>query len=173
MLLSEVPRLPTDIVRDVAVVWRAGIEEAQTVAGLLVEFRDWLGRDAPSAASFLSGVRRLIEDPSVEYLLGAVSAGKPAAGVCQLRFRYGVWHAADDCWLEDLFVGETNRGAGVGQALTRGALDRARDRGCARVELDVNESNLAALALYERLGFSAESDPPGGRNLLMRRGVAP
>jgi ribosomal protein S18 acetylase RimI-like enzyme len=173
VLLSELSRLPTNIVRHVAVVWRAGGEEAEAVAGLLVEFRDWLGRDTPSAASFLSGVRRLLGDPSVEYLLGAVAAGEVAAGVCQLRFRYGVWNAAEDCWLEDLFVCETSRGAGLGLALTRGALNRARDRGCARVELDVNESNSAALALYEGLGFSAESNPPGARNLLMRRRVAP
>jgi len=164
----RVPRLPTDIVRDVAAVWRADVEEAETVAGLLVAFRDWLGRDAPPAASVLAGVRRLIQDPSVEYLLGAVSAGEEAAGVCQLRFRYGVWHAAEDCWLEDLFMREASRGAGLGAALTRRALDRARERGCARVELDVNESNPAALGLYEGLGFSPESDPPGGRNLLMR-----
>jgi ribosomal protein S18 acetylase RimI-like enzyme len=49
------------------------------------------------------------------------------------------------------------------------ALERARERGCARVELDVNAANPVALALYESLGFESWSDPPGGRNLLMRR----
>jgi ribosomal protein S18 acetylase RimI-like enzyme len=49
------------------------------------------------------------------------------------------------------------------------AFDRARKRGCARIELDVNEANPAAMALYESLGFESWSDPPGGRNLLMRR----
>jgi ribosomal protein S18 acetylase RimI-like enzyme len=33
----------------------------------------------------------------------------------------------------------------------------------------VNAANPAALALYESLGFEAWADPPGGRNLLMRR----
>ena len=139
------------------------------MAGLLVEFRDWWGRDSPSDASFSAGVRRLIENPSTEYLLGGAERDAPPDGVCQLRFRYGVWHAAEDCWLEDLFVRSQARGCGLGRALSEAALARARERGCARVELDVNEANPAALALYEGLGFTAVSDPPGGRNLLMRR----
>ncbi len=151
-----------------AVVWRADADQAEAVAALLVEFRDWLGRDTPSAASFLSSVRRLISDPSVEYLLGAPAAGEDAAGVCQLRFRYGVWHAAGDCCLEDLFVREEARGTGLGRALALGALDRARDRSCARVELDVNEANGPARALYERVGFSAAAAPGAPPNLLMR-----
>jgi len=152
----------------VAAVWRAGGEEAHTVAGLLVEFRDWMGRDEPSGADLLDGVRRLIEDPATEYLLGAVKPGGDPAGICQLRFRYGIWHTAFDCGLEDLFVREQARGTGLGRALCRAALTRARDRGCARVELDVNEANYPALALYQGLGFSWLADPSGTRNLLMR-----
>ncbi len=33
-------------------VWRAGPGEADAVAGLLIEFRDWWGRDSPPDASF-------------------------------------------------------------------------------------------------------------------------
>ena len=57
----------------------------------------------------------------------------------------------------------------MGRALMEAAFERARERGCRRMELDVNEANPAALALYDSLGFSSWSDPPGGRNLLMRR----
>ena len=131
----------------------------------MIGFRDWWGREQPSDASFEAGVRRLLADPNTEFLLG----GEPAAGVCQLRYRYGLWHDGEDCWLEDLFVEETARGSGLGRALVEAAIGRARERGCARVELDVNEANPAALALYESLGFESWSDPPGGRSLLMRR----
>ena len=57
----------------------------------------------------------------------------------------------------------------AGVSLT--SLDPAEEeaRGGARMELDVNAANPAALALYESLGFESWSDPPGGRNLLMRR----
>lgn len=152
-------------------VWRAQHHEAGAVAGLLVEFRDWLGRSLPSDESFAASVLRLIGDPDTEYLLGATGPGRDPAAVCQLRYRFGVWHEAGDCWLEDLFVRQNARRSGLGAALLETALTRARERGCARVELDVNEANTAAIALYERFGFGALSESFGARDLLMRHSL--
>ena len=152
-------------------VWPAAPGESSAVAGLLVEFRDWWGRAEPPAESFRASVDRLIGDPDSEFLLGSAGPDGAPSGVCQLRFRFSVWHAAEDCWLEDLFVREEARRCGLGGALVEAALERARARGCARVELDVNEENRAALALYERLGFSAAPEPGAGRSLLMRRSL--
>jgi GNAT superfamily N-acetyltransferase len=149
-------------------VWRAEPHEARTVARLLGEFRDWLGRDLPSDESFAASVARLILEPHTEFLLGAAGDGEDPAGVCQLRFRFGVWHAAEDCWLEDLFVREDARRSGVGAALVAAAMARARERGCARMELDVNEANSAAIALYESFGFAASTKSFAARDLLMR-----
>ena len=139
--------------------------DAADVARLMIAFRNWWERDEPSDAVFEAGVERLFADPNTDYLL----AGDPAVGVCQLRYRYTVWTGADDCWLEDIYVAPEARGSGVGRALVEAAFERARERGCLRIELDVNEANPAAVALYESLGFENFSDPPGGRNLLMRR----
>jgi len=138
-------------------VWLAGYDEAEEVARLLVGFRNHYGKDWPSENAILATVERLMEDPSTEYLL----AGSPPAGVCQLRYRLSVWTAAPDCWLEDLFVEEAARGQGLGAALVGAAIDRARERGCRRVELDTSEDNAPALALYRRFGFSerSKSDP--------------
>lgn len=149
-------------------VWAAGADEAWAVAGLLIEFRDWLGRDFPSEESLHADVERLIEEGQADYLLAAGPADDaPAAGVCQLRYRYGVWLAAEDCWLEDLFVRDSVRGAGLGHALVAAAVGRARRRGCRRVELDTTSDNEGALALYERFGFSSAA-PNGATSLLMR-----
>ena len=60
------------------------------------------------------------------------------------------------------------RGAGLGRALVGLALERARARGCRRAELDVNEANAAALALYGSFGFSATENPYGARDLYLR-----
>ena len=149
-------------------VWRAEPHEAEAVARLIVDFRDHLGLDWPSANAFLAGVERLIEDPHSAFVLAAPDEDSPPAGVAQVRFRYGLWWAADDCHLEDLFVRADARGGGVGRALVQGVVDLARERGCRRVELDVNEANAAALAVYESFGFSAQDDRYGRRNLLMR-----
>jgi GNAT superfamily N-acetyltransferase len=142
--------------------WVAEPHEAEAVAALLARFRDHYGRDWPSDDSILVSVERLIEAPDTEYLLASTEAGAPPAGVCQLRFRHSVWMAAEDCWLEDLFVEDTAREAGLGGGLLVLALERARARGCRRVELDTSESNEAALRLYHRFGFSesAKSTPP-------------
>lgn len=146
--------------------WLAEPHEAAAVARLLVGFRDWYGRSDPPDETFLAGVERLIVRPDTEYLLAAAGGGGEPGGVCQLRYRYGVWMAAEDCWLEDLFVLEAERRAGLGEALVAGAIERARERGCGRIELDVSESNRAAWALYERMGFSAGYKPPAP-NVLM------
>jgi ribosomal protein S18 acetylase RimI-like enzyme len=148
--------------------WVAEAEEAEAVARLLVEFRDWHGRDWPPTDAFLSSVRRLMGNPDAEFLLAGTGDGSPPAAVGQVRYRHSVWTAADDCWIEDLFVTERARGRGLGEAVVDLAVRRARARGCRRVELDVNERNQPALSLYRRLGFEVSHKPPGGRDVLMR-----
>jgi len=150
-------------------VWVAEPAEAETVGRLLVAFRNHLGLDWPSDNAFLAGVERLIETRDAKYLLGAVDAESPAVGVAQLRFRFGIWWAAEDCLLEDLFVLESARGSGLGRALLELAVEQARERGCRRIELDVNDNNDAALALYRSQGFDNRDDRYGGGNLFFRK----
>ena len=56
-------------------------------------------------------------------------------------------------WIEDVVVDESARGHGVGEALNRAALDRARAEGAITVELTSRPSREAANRLYQRLGF--------------------
>ncbi|MFP4514079.1 MAG: GNAT family N-acetyltransferase [Acidimicrobiales bacterium] len=56
-------------------------------------------------------------------------------------------------WIEDVVVDETARGAGVGAALNRFALDLARDLGARTVDLTSRPSREAANRLYRGLGF--------------------
>ncbi len=156
---------------DDPVIWLADLDDAPAVARLLVEFRDWNGGDWPSENAFLASVELIIERGEGEFLLGALGAGRPPAAVCQLRYRFSVWVAAYDCWLEDLFVSEAARGQGLGRAMVNAALDRAEARGARRIELDTKEGNLRARGLYEALGFSGESKGAGGRDLFYGRGV--
>jgi len=149
-------------------VWVAEPHEAGEVARLLIAFRDHQGATWPSDNAFLAGVERLMDDPATDFLLGAPSRGGPPAAVAQLRYRFGVWRAGFDCLLEDVFVEEPARGSGLGREMVAAALDRARGRACRRVELDVNEANPAAVALYESFGFSATANAYGARDLYMR-----
>jgi ribosomal protein S18 acetylase RimI-like enzyme len=148
-------------------VWLAGPEQAAEVSRLMIAFRNWWKRDTPPDDAFRRGIERLLADEDADFLLGSVDEGAPA-GVCALRYRYGVWLDALDCLLEDLYVDDAARGRGLGEALVNAALERARSRGCGRIELDVNDANAPALALYERLGFSSYVEELGGNNLFMR-----
>lgn len=56
-------------------------------------------------------------------------------------------------WIEDVVVDESARGHGVGEALNRAALDRARALGAITVDLTSRPSRAAANRLYHRLGF--------------------
>jgi GNAT superfamily N-acetyltransferase len=136
-------------------VWRAEPHEAEVVADLMIGFRNYLNEDWPSDNAFLAGVERLLDDIDTDFLLGAVSDDAPASGIVQLRYRFGLWRAGIDCLLEDLFVQADARGSGLGRALVSATLDRARVRGVRRIELDCNEANDAAQALYASFGFSS------------------
>jgi GNAT superfamily N-acetyltransferase len=142
-------------------IWTAGPDDAPVVARLLGEFRDWWGNSEPADAEMLVSVRRIMGGGDGEYLLAAAAGrGEPVA-VAQIRFRWSVWKSADDCWLEDLYVRESARRRGLGRALVEAAVERATAHGCRRIELDVNEGNAAALALYQQCGFTLEPKPPG------------
>lgn len=56
-------------------------------------------------------------------------------------------------WIEDVVVDEGVRGHGVGEALNRAALERARSLGAITVDLTSRPSREAANRLYKRLGF--------------------
>jgi ribosomal protein S18 acetylase RimI-like enzyme len=127
----------------------AGPDDIDVVAKLLTEFREHEGRDWPPLESIRAGVERLMPRDDTEFLL----AGDPPAGVAQLRYRWGVWWDAEDCNVEDVFVRAEARGSGLGRALVSAAIDRARERGCRRLELDTAADNAAAQGLYRSLGF--------------------
>ena len=61
------------------------------------------------------------------------------------------------CYLQDLFTIEAARGQGVGRALIESVYERARTAGSLRVYWQTHETNLTAMALYdkvaERSGF--------------------
>jgi ribosomal protein S18 acetylase RimI-like enzyme len=148
-------------------VWRADAGDADAVARLMARFRDHLGKAAPPDDELRASVERVLADERAQFLLGA--ADSEPLGVCQLRYRWSVWTSAEDCWLEDLYVLPEGRRLGLGRALVEAALEAARERGCVRIELDVDEDNEPALALYQSCGFRLDSKGPSRALLAGRR----
>jgi GNAT superfamily N-acetyltransferase len=59
------------------------------------------------------------------------------------------WVPGDDCYLEDLFVAETERGRGTGRALIDDLIVLARAKGWHRLYWHTDEGNARARALYD------------------------
>jgi len=69
-------------------------------------------------------------------------------------------YAADIAELESVAVSETARRSGLGRALCERVMQWARERGAKSMQLEVRESNAAALSLYRRLGFVEQGKRP-------------
>ena len=56
-------------------------------------------------------------------------------------------------WIEDVVVDDSARGKGVGESLSRAAIDHAQKAGAKTVDLTSRPSREAANRLYQRIGF--------------------
>jgi GNAT superfamily N-acetyltransferase len=148
----------------------AEMADGQTVARLIAGFRDFYEEDEPDDKTIRRIVRRLIRGGDAEFLL----VGEPPCGMAQLRYRTSVWTGTLDCWLEDLFIERDSRGGGIGRRLVEACIHRATQKGCKRIQLDANEKNTNALALYEAMGFSYRPERwENGRDLYLTLRLGP
>ena len=134
----------------------AGPDDLPTLAPLLAGFRDFWGRAEPTDEAIERGLTTLLADPDTEFLLA-----EPDLGFAALRYRFVVWTDSPECELEDLFVRDSERGSGLGRALTEAAVERARERGCRRMNISANDANEPAIALYRSLGLLGLARPAG------------
>ena len=143
----------------------AGPGDMPALTALFRGFMDYLGDPSPPDAELAGVVAPVFADPNAEILIAEGGEGAPLA-YAHHRYYYSVWMAGPECFLEDLFVVEARRDAGIGRRMLETVFDRARARGCRRVRLDTNERNERGVHLYEKLGFSCGRDSyEGGRQL--------
>src|SRR5581483_8076445 len=64
----------------------------------------------------------------------------------------------EDSWIGGVGVVQSARRSGIGEALMHALHEQARERGVARVWLEVIVENTAAFALYEKLGYRTVRD---------------
>lgn len=98
--------------------------------------------------------RTVIEDARHGFILVAVHEAS-AAGLAYAAAHLSAEHGGTIGWLEELYVAPAWRGRGVGSALLRDVLSRARQLKWRGVELEVVAGHERAVPLYERAGFSA------------------
>lgn len=125
--------------------------------GALLELlaRQFAELEIPLPAERLaSGIDGVLEDGRRgSFLIGRI--GELPSAVAYLNFQWSLEHGGLSAWLEELFVLPEHRGAGFGRELLLAACAHAAERGCAAVDLEVEERHPRAARLYERQGFQS------------------
>ena len=92
----------------------------------------------------------IVASPATDLIVAYDDDGRLIGSLTLVVFRIPTGLRA---WIEDVVVDEAARGQGVGEALNRAAIDRARSLGAITVDLTSRPSRAAANRLYQRLGF--------------------
>jgi ribosomal protein S18 acetylase RimI-like enzyme len=140
----------------------ASAADAPAFGRLLHAFNAEFGESTPDAEVIAERAAPLIESGQVTVLF----AGDGPDGFAQLRFRPSLYTGALDAYLEELYVVPEHRGHGLGRALLDAAMEHARERGAARIDLGTSETDVAARALYESAGFTNREGGPEGPSML-------
>ncbi len=141
---------------------RAGPEDAAAIARLLHDFNTEFGEPTPGVAALTGYSRQLLEAGEITVLL----AGEGPDGISLIRFRPSVWTGEPEAHLQELYVVPRLRGRGTGRALLEATIAIAREAGATGIDLNTGETDTAARALYESLGFSNREGSPDGPPML-------
>jgi ribosomal protein S18 acetylase RimI-like enzyme len=136
--------------------------DAPAFGRLLHAFNVEFGESTPDADVIAERAAPLIASGEVTVLF----AGAGPDGFAQLRFRPSLYTGALDAYLEELYVVPERRGRGLGRALLEAAMDHARERGAARIDLNTSVGDVAARGLYESAGFTNREGRPEGPTML-------
>jgi ribosomal protein S18 acetylase RimI-like enzyme len=137
---------------------RADVADAEDIGRLLHDFNSEYDDFTPGAEAMGKRIAELLDSGDVTVLVG----GAGPDGLALLRFRPSLWSESLDCYLEELYVVPDMRGQGLGHALMEAAMDTARAEGAGYMDLGTAETDTAARALYEKLGFSRTEGKPDG-----------
>ena len=136
-------------------VRNAGLDDLPALAALFDGYRVFYGQpsDPVRAGAFLR--ERLERGDS--HLLLAMDARGGALGFVQLYPSFTSVGTAPIEILNDLFVDQAARGAGVARALLRRAADDARSRGAVKLVLSTALDNAPAQSLYASEGWERDA----------------
>ncbi len=139
---------------------RATPSDADGVAQLLHDFQLEFDEASPGVELLAERYAKLIRNREMTVLL----VGDGSAGFAQLRYRPWVYSAGQNAhaYLEELYVVPSLRGQGLGRKLLEAAMEAARGEGATHIELGTSETDTAARALYESLGFTNREGSPDG-----------
>ncbi|HET9143441.1 GNAT family N-acetyltransferase [Actinophytocola sp.] len=133
---------------------RARAADVAAIVAMLADDPLGAGRERPGDPRYAEAFATLDADP--HQLLAVAEADGEVVGTLQLTFIAGLSRiGATRAQIEAVRVRTDQRGGGLGQRLVEWAIEQARARGCAMVQLTTDVSRTDAHRFYTRLGFAA------------------
>jgi ribosomal protein S18 acetylase RimI-like enzyme len=151
---------------------RADLDDAQHRAAVLEMTRAYAqdpmgnGRDLPA------DVQRVLLDGLHAHpttLIFLAMDGDEAVGIATCFIGFSTFAARPLLNIHDLHVAKEYQRQGVALSLLGAVEKEARDRGCCKLTLEVQENNRVALAVYDRFGFVGGQYEPQAGAVLFRQ----
>ncbi len=137
------------------IIREAAEADLVAIARLLADDGLGRGRERPGDPAYARAFRAMSAQAGNVYLVAEETDGA-LAGCLQYTLIHGLSRTgASRAQIEGVRVSAARRGAGIGEALMRAAIARARADGCALVQLTTDRARADAHRFYERLGFVA------------------
>lgn len=114
-------------------------------------YLDFYRTELAAEVTYITWARLLDPAEDMHCLVAEAAAGE-MIGIVHYLYHRVTWAIADRCYLEDLFVAETARGAGAGRALIEAVYAAADKRGADQVYWLTQDFNEAGRRLYDRVG---------------------
>jgi ribosomal protein S18 acetylase RimI-like enzyme len=127
--------------------------DAPDVATVLRAFQAEYEEFAPEQQWWTGRIAHLIETGDSAVMLLETDTTELPDGVAYLRFRPSLYQDAPEAYLAELYVRPELRGQGLGRRLLTAAMDHAVARGATYLDLSTTSADVAAVALYESMGF--------------------
>jgi GNAT superfamily N-acetyltransferase len=106
----------------------------------------------------LEDVRAILFSAAPKAFCDIADTGEGPVGFALWFYSVSTFEGRHGLYLEDLYVRPTARGAGIGRALLAGLARRCVAENLARLEWAVLDWNAPAIAFYDKLGASAQTD---------------
>jgi GNAT superfamily N-acetyltransferase len=140
------------------VVRRAAADDVAAIVALIADDQIGRDRDGGDLAPYLKAFAAIDADPA-QLLVVVTDTSQAVVATLQLTFIPGLARrGALRAQIEAVRVSRQLRGQGVGSELLAWAIQEARRRGCALVQLTSDKRRHEAHRLYGRLGFVASHD---------------
>lgn len=138
------------------IIRQARLEDEDEVCSLWEQLARFYGNDG-SLSVLKKSFRYALENPAQVLVFVVLSEGNVVGTGSLHQGHYSTWADRMYGHIEDLIVADKYRGKKLGRKLILHMVEKARELGLCRLELNTLKSNQAAHRLYEKIGFKSDS----------------